>query len=75
MTKLYTFLFLICFSSLYSQKTFLRENFNYPAGALLNANGWYAHSAGTTSPIAVTAEGYPGQSHLISAVEKAGQQP
>jgi hypothetical protein len=57
MTKLYTFVLLICFSSLYSQKTFLRENFNYPAGALLNANGWYAHSAGTTSPIAVTTEG------------------
>ncbi|MBK7634203.1 MAG: T9SS type A sorting domain-containing protein [Saprospiraceae bacterium] len=57
MTKLYTFLFLICFSSVYSQKTFLRENFNYPAGALLNANGWYAHNAGTTNPIAVSGEG------------------
>jgi hypothetical protein len=48
MVKLYIFLFLNVFSLLRSQKTYLSENFDYPAGALLNANGWYAHSAGTT---------------------------
>ncbi len=56
MTKLYTLLLLVCFISVNGQKTFLRENFDYPAGSLLNANGWYTHS-GTSSPIAVTSEG------------------
>jgi hypothetical protein len=56
MTKLYTLLFLVCFLSVNGQKTFLSENFDYPAGSLLNANGWYTHS-GTSNPIAVTSEG------------------
>lgn len=34
----------------------LEENFDYPAGALLTANSWTAHS-GTTRPIAVAATG------------------
>jgi Leucine-rich repeat (LRR) protein len=56
MVKLYIFLFMNVFSLLQSQKTYLSENFDYPAGAFLNANGWYTHS-GSSNPIAVTSEG------------------
>jgi len=47
----------LLFSSLVSfnlwGQSLLEEQFNYPQGTLLNASGWYAHSAGTTNPIAV----------------------
>lgn len=41
------------------------EDFNYPAGSALTANGWTAHSAGGTNPIVtstpgLTLTGYPG---------------
>ena len=35
----------------------LLENFNYPAGALLTANGWTAHSGSGTQPIDVIVPG------------------
>ncbi|MFZ9938940.1 MAG: T9SS type A sorting domain-containing protein [Bacteroidia bacterium] len=47
------FLFLLLFSSHAWSQTLLEENFDYPTGALLNANGWFSHSAGATNPIAV----------------------
>ena len=37
-----------------AQTVFLAEHFDYPADSLLQRNGWYAHSAGTTNPIKVT---------------------
>jgi hypothetical protein len=40
----------------------LEENFDYPAGSLLTANNWTAHSGAGTNAIKVTANGlsYPG---------------
>ncbi|MCC3155417.1 PKD domain-containing protein [Hymenobacter sp. BT770] len=40
----------------------LEENFEYPAGSLLTANNWTAHSGGGTNAVAVTTTGlaYPG---------------
>jgi beta-lactamase superfamily II metal-dependent hydrolase len=35
----------------------LEENFDYPAGALLTANGWIAHSGAGTQPITVSSPG------------------
>ncbi|MFA7361609.1 MAG: T9SS type A sorting domain-containing protein [Candidatus Kapaibacterium sp.] len=35
----------------------LTEDFDYDAGQLITANGWTAHSGGTTLPITVTAPG------------------
>lgn len=54
MKNIYSILFL-AISTTYSfgQSNYLVENFNYPAEALLTANGWFAHSAGTTNPITV----------------------
>lgn len=40
-----------------AQSTLLIENFNYTAGSLLTANGWGAHSGGTTNAIAVSTSG------------------
>jgi hypothetical protein len=45
--------------------TLLVEDFTYPAGSALTANGWTAHSAGGTNPIvtsapSLTMTGYPG---------------
>lgn len=60
MAKLYSLiLFFAAFISVSAQKTYLRENFNYAAGSLLTANGWYSHSTPTTNPnfMAVTNEG------------------
>lgn len=44
------------------QTTFLEEEFNYPAGDLLSAHGWVAHSGAGSHPIIVADEGlvYPG---------------
>ncbi|MEO7540088.1 MAG: lamin tail domain-containing protein [Pyrinomonadaceae bacterium] len=53
----------------------LVENFDYPAGSLLTANGWTAHSGAGTNPLAVSAPGlaYPGypQSDIGNAVRTA----
>jgi len=50
----------------------LVENFDYPSGALLTANGWTAHS-GTTNPITVNSTGltfigFPGSGVGLSAL-------
>jgi len=45
-------LFLICSGNVWSQML-LEEQFDHSAGTLLNTVGWFAHSAGTTNPIAV----------------------
>jgi hypothetical protein len=58
MKQIYYFLF-FAFSTNYSfgQTNYLVENFDYPADALLTANGWFAHSAGTTNPLTVNSGG------------------
>lgn len=53
MKKLYLFIALFSTGYFFAQSNYLVENFNYPADALLNANGWFAHSAGATNPISV----------------------
>lgn len=55
MKRFYT-LVLLClgYFTSYGQTTLLTEHFNYPADSLLQSNGWFAHSAGTTNPIQVT---------------------
>jgi hypothetical protein len=40
-----------------AQNTLLIENFDYPAGAPLRDHGWHAHSAASTNPILVSANG------------------
>ena len=53
MKKLYTLILLTTCGITFSQVNYLVENFEYTAGALLQDNGWFAHSAGATNPIAV----------------------
>ncbi|MFZ9938930.1 MAG: T9SS type A sorting domain-containing protein [Bacteroidia bacterium] len=50
---------LSCFGFLAAraQTTVLEEHFDWPAGALIRDHGWYAHSAATTNPLAVSAPG------------------
>lgn len=55
MKKIYTLVFLcLSYFSGIAQNVLLTEHFNYPADSLLQSNGWYGHSAGTTNPIRVT---------------------
>ena len=51
----------------------LVENFNYPAGSLLTANGWIAHSGSGTNPVKVHTSGlsytgYPSSNIGLSAI-------
>jgi len=45
-----------------NSQTLLNENFSYPSGALLTANGWSAHDAQGTNPVLVSSPGliFPG---------------
>lgn len=54
---LYAFVFVCSGLMVNAQTTFLAEHFDYPAGDSLQNHGWYAHSAGTTSPILVHTSG------------------
>lgn len=55
MKKIYTLISgLLLFSQLQAQNPLLVEHFDYTSGDNLQNNGWYGHSAGTTSPIKVT---------------------
>ena len=49
MKKLYTLVFFLTTSIMLGQSNYLVENFNYPAGALLDANGWFIHSGISSS--------------------------
>ena len=58
MKNTFTLLTLLIISSLaFAQDPLLVEDFNYPAGDLLTAHDWSAHSGGTTAAIAVTSPG------------------
>jgi len=70
MKKLYFFLFLFLIANVTSAQL-LTEDFNYPAGQLITANGWTAHSAGGTNPITVTAPGLTYTGHPGSGVGNA----
>ena len=68
MKKIYLFiLFCLGISFANAQQVFLTENFNFATDSLLQRNGWYSHSNGTTNPIKATNGGlsltktvYPG---------------
>ncbi|MDG1252774.1 MAG: hypothetical protein P8N56_03770, partial [Schleiferiaceae bacterium] len=54
MRKTYMFFVLSLLSlTAFGQNVILEENFNYTAGAQLQSNGWYGHSAASTNPISV----------------------
>ena len=70
MKKLYFFLGSLLLANVLAGQV-LTENFNYPTGQLITANGWTAHSGAGTNAIAVTSAGltYPG--HAGSGVGNA----
>jgi len=49
----------------------LDENFSYPAGSLLTANGWTAHSGGGTQPITVSSGGLTYSGYVDSGIGNA----
>jgi hypothetical protein len=54
-------------------QTLLNEDFNYPAGSSLTANGWNAHSSAGTNPVKVNSlglsyTGYPSSNIGLSAI-------
>jgi len=49
----------------------LDENFSYPAGALITANGWTAHSGGGTQPITVSSGGLTFTGYVDSGIGNA----
>jgi Secretion system C-terminal sorting domain len=54
-------------------QTLLNENFNYPSGALLTANGWNAHDDADSNSVKVSSvslvfEGYPASDIGLSAL-------
>lgn len=70
MKKLYTFLILFSFGFTFGQVNYLVENFDYPAGTALSANGWNKHS-GTTNPILVSSAGLNYSGYIGSGVGNA----
>lgn len=58
MKKIYLILaFLVTGTFTFAQSPLFIEDFKYPAGDLLTAHGWAAHSGGTTAAVAVTSPG------------------
>src|SRR5664280_2381226 len=54
-------------------QTLLIENFSYPSGTFLTANGWTAHDAAGTNPVVVSSsglvfQGYPSSEIGLSAL-------
>jgi len=49
----------------------LDENFSYPAGSLITANGWTAHSGGGTQPITVSSGGLTYTGYVDSGIGNA----
>ena len=52
---IFTLFLVVTFGSRTIGQVLLEEQFNHAPGTLLNTVGWFAHSAGTTNPIAVGA--------------------
>ncbi|MBK8610164.1 MAG: lamin tail domain-containing protein [Chitinophagaceae bacterium] len=70
MKKLYFFLAILLAAN-FASAQLLTEDFNYPAGQLITANGWTAHSAGGTNPITVTTPGLTYAGHANSGIGNA----
>ncbi|QBN17616.1 T9SS type A sorting domain-containing protein [Flavobacterium nackdongense] len=70
MRKIYLFITLISTSCFFGQTNYLVENFDYPAAALLSANGWYIHSA-TANSTAVNNGGLTWTGYIGSGVGNA----
>jgi hypothetical protein len=68
MKKLYLFISLISTSCFFGQDNYLVDNFDYTAASLLTANGWTAHSGGTTNAVAVYTEGLSWATYIGSGV-------
>ena len=49
-------------------QTLLNENFSYPSGAFLTANGWNAHDAPGTNPVVVNSQGLVYQNYPSSDI-------
>lgn len=70
MRKIFSAILLLTIAhTMYGQ--LLTENFSYPAGQLITANGWTAHSAGGTNAITVTTPGLNYAGHPGSGVGNA----
>lgn len=70
MKKIFSAILLLTIAhTMYGQ--LLTENFSYPAGQLITANGWTAHSAGGTNAITVTTPGLNYAGHPGSGVGNA----
>lgn len=76
--KKFTFLPLFCTAFLlFGMQMFsygqllLDENFSYPAGSLLTANGWVAHSGAGTQPITVSNSGLTFTGYVDSGIGNA----
>jgi hypothetical protein len=71
MRKFYLFITLLSTSYFFGQTNFLVDNFDYPAAALLSANGWTSHSGGTTNAITVNSGGLTWAGYIGSGVGNA----
>lgn len=71
MKQFYTILFFLTTSIILGQSNYLVDNFDYTAGQALTANGWNAHSGGTTNPVTVSSEGLSWTGYIGSAVGNA----
>jgi Secretion system C-terminal sorting domain len=70
MKKNYFFITLLSTSCFFGQANYLVENFDYPAAALLSANGWNIHSA-TANSTAVNNAGLTWSGYIGSGVGNA----
>ncbi len=62
---------LLGFHSASHAQVLLDENFSYPAGDLITAHGWIAHSAGGTQPITVNSSGLVFPGYIDSGIGNA----
>jgi len=66
-----TSIILLGFYGISNGQLLLDENFNYPAGDLLTAHGWSAHSGGGTQPITVNDGGLTFPGYIDSGIGNA----
>ncbi|MDD4602224.1 MAG: choice-of-anchor J domain-containing protein [Bacteroidales bacterium] len=67
----FTVLFALGICQLTFAQLLMDENFSYPAGSLLTANGWVAHSGGGTQPITVSTGGLTFTGYVDSGIGNA----
>jgi len=71
MKKLYLLITLFSTGYFFGQTNYLVDNFDYTSGTLLTANGWTAHSGGTTNAVAVNTGGLSWATYIGSGVGNA----